>query len=1271
MRSMVMCSVIAGDPPIRIHWLKDGQPLLSSVSHKIEMVNEFTSSITFQALKRHHAGRYTCIASNLAAIDYHYADLNVNVAPVWLQEPKDIVAVAGQNLMIDCQARGVPGPQIRWKVESIDESISSSSSSSASAASASIKKMKNRLNPILGSRSEQPDATLFHTVISNPHIQILENGSLMIKEVNWNDNRRYMCTAFNGIGSGISTIIRLSVHFPPKFLSGNFEQKQIKQGEMAVLNCLIKIEFIENQYRQSNQSFSNSYDDVVDIRWFRESNPHQTSTTNDRFHNDRYHLTQAFEITDLTSDLTLNFSQLIHSNQNDGKVSVKYFLSKLTIRHVDRSDTSSYVCFAQNYYGFVSKNFTLIVMETPDRPEEIKADEITSTSIKLTWPMPFDGNSPITEYVVAYRTIMDATSRTITLAPYATYLETDKQNEKKFISFQLNDLIPATAYVIQVKAKNSIGYSVFGDSITIKTSEEPPNDVPDEIEILPLSTRSLKISWRSKNDRIDVGKKSTSYIPPIVGYYIGYRQHSFHQTESNNPFIYKTFKSDVLNIVPSDSDPSKHHFESFILNNLKRSTRYDIKIQAFNQAGAGPSSSEFQSKTLDFDVPSAPRIRALRTNASAIELMVTVQGEEPINGFVVSYKPAYQNEIILSAANIAKIRKDSDWKTVKIESESDFDISDSASQSNTDRNIEVDEPNLIQSSISISQKRTFLLENLLCGSKYYVFVNAYNGAGQGDPSEVIMARTDGNIPVPPEFIQEFIVPNCTTAKILLHQWKTLGCSIVQFDIDFRVYGDSNTNRRLTMKPFVMDELENSFNGSKPNTTELIIELNDLKPASWYEISIKATTESGSITRDYIFSTFAIDGSTIAPLTLKAMGDYAHPSHQQRHFLGTSLVHSIRSSMFAQLHYIIPVICTLVILFLVFVVVCAIQANRENFVLSLVTNHRNRHHKVATDKLNHTTTYDPSLDSNRTILLESTQTEPSTITNASYCTTKDHLYGTTLNSSKLTTSESYDDLLDGGERAISGTVSVDAQNNSSRFQIRTNSCHSIGLLNCDHHHQHLNHPQHHLNHHQNNLFKKANDLKAQQQQQQQYPLYSLPVPYATSSVQQTFLNDSTLRTSETISITTTTTPPTTATPTTTATIKTNGESCLIVGRKSIDDHESIYGTIPPLLNQTIQSSINTKQSTQQFIEMYCDGTKFPFTLTEPSGSTFLSQSQSSKSNETISNQWAGQSMNLSNTLVVPLSDPNDHNRSQKSNHQYELPFVFKPIPINPNNESTAF
>lgn len=78
MRSVVVCAVISGDSPIHIHWLKDGQPLTSSGDRKIEMVNEFTSSITFTALKRRHVGRYTCIASNMAASDRHYADLRVN-----------------------------------------------------------------------------------------------------------------------------------------------------------------------------------------------------------------------------------------------------------------------------------------------------------------------------------------------------------------------------------------------------------------------------------------------------------------------------------------------------------------------------------------------------------------------------------------------------------------------------------------------------------------------------------------------------------------------------------------------------------------------------------------------------------------------------------------------------------------------------------------------------------------------------------------------------------------------------------------------------------------------------------------------------------------------------------------------------------------------------------------------------------------------------------------------------------------------------------------
>lgn len=373
-------------------------------------------------------------------------------------------------------------------------------------------------------------------------------------------------------------------------------------------------------------------------------------------------------------------------------------------------------------------------------------------------------------------------------------------------------------------------------------------------------------------------------------------------------------------------------------------------------AGAGPSSSEYQGKTLDYDVPSAPRIRALKSNLSSIELMWSVQGEEPISGFVISYKSATQNELKSSVANVAEKVSTSvddhmnDWKTIKIELEP---LSDANS---IDTVFTHPEPAPV---ISTFHRRTYVLGLLRCGTKYFIYVNAYNGAGQGDPSEVILARTEGNVPVPPESVQDFVQPNISNARINLNQWKRLGCPIEKFELDFRVFGDVATNRKLTITPSTsvgeqstMIEVESNIHSNI--TAELIIELTNLFSGSWYELLIQAVTEAGTVHREYIFSTRKSDGSTIAPLTLKAIEEFhGRTNGQQQGRQGSSSTrsqiynHSFRSSMFTQLHYIVPVSCTLVILFLVFVVVCAIQTNRQNFLMfSLVANTRQRHHKVA-------------------------------------------------------------------------------------------------------------------------------------------------------------------------------------------------------------------------------------------------------------------------------------------------------------------------------------
>lgn len=52
----------------------------------------------------------------------------------------------------------------------------------------------------------------YRTVISGSHIQTLVNGSLVIRDVEQEDDGRYMCEASNGVGSPLSTVVKLTVH---------------------------------------------------------------------------------------------------------------------------------------------------------------------------------------------------------------------------------------------------------------------------------------------------------------------------------------------------------------------------------------------------------------------------------------------------------------------------------------------------------------------------------------------------------------------------------------------------------------------------------------------------------------------------------------------------------------------------------------------------------------------------------------------------------------------------------------------------------------------------------------------------------------------------------------------------------------------------------------------------------------------------------------------------------------------------------------------------
>lgn len=79
MRTTVVCSVLSGEPPMEIDWLKDSS-LLSELhpEAKITRLGDFASSLTMDNVTRRHSGNYSCKATSGIATTNYTARMDVS-----------------------------------------------------------------------------------------------------------------------------------------------------------------------------------------------------------------------------------------------------------------------------------------------------------------------------------------------------------------------------------------------------------------------------------------------------------------------------------------------------------------------------------------------------------------------------------------------------------------------------------------------------------------------------------------------------------------------------------------------------------------------------------------------------------------------------------------------------------------------------------------------------------------------------------------------------------------------------------------------------------------------------------------------------------------------------------------------------------------------------------------------------------------------------------------------------------------------------------------
>lgn len=633
-RYSVLCTVTKGDPPVDIKWFKDGRKIKKEQGVQIIDVAKFSSTLVFESVAPEHRGNYTCVASNAGGSVSHTATMVIHVPPRWKLEPTDTNVIKGRTAVIDCQATGFPPPRMRWtKSEGF-----------------------NITGDIPGE---------FTPISSSSHLHVFENGSLAIHNTEEADMGYYLCQASNGIGQGLSKVIKLTVHVAAHFRL-KFRAETVRKGHDAKLKC----EAIGDR--------------PITISWLKDKQQFRPQ-----------------------SDPRYEVKEKVLSNG---------ITSEITIHRADRRDSALFTCVASNTFGQDDTNLQLIMQEPPDTPQDVKVVEYTSRNAKISWTAPYSGNSQITEYILQYKEEKDRwhhKTANVTVPGTET-------------SVTVRGLQPVTTYHFRVSAANSLGKSESSPYVRVNTDEEAPGGPPQKVKAYPTGSQSVKVTWKPPRKDLHFGilkgyyvgykvlqsqdtyiyktldvkgdefleeshltnlRRNTKYSiivqafnskgtgPPSDDVVVQTlendppRSPPLHVAYVNNSCISISWDSDSLDGNPVTGYILRHKWEhgnweetqlaagtrNFALSRLRCGARYQFILTAFNSIGKGEPSDLINAKT-DGTAPVPPdKTSLLTTNTSyaIIHLDSWHDGGCPISHFTLQYRPQRQKSWILLSDKVS------------------------------------------------------------------------------------------------------------------------------------------------------------------------------------------------------------------------------------------------------------------------------------------------------------------------------------------------------------------------------------------------------------------------------------------------------------------------------------------------------------------------------------------------------------------------------------------------------------------------------------------
>ncbi|XP_047678606.1 phosphatidylinositol phosphatase PTPRQ isoform X2 [Tachysurus fulvidraco] len=242
---------------------------------------------------------------------------------------------------------------------------------------------------------------------------------------------------------------------------------------------------------------------------------------------------------------------------------------------------------------------TLIAQKTqeqvPSSVQDVSYENISSTSIFVSWNPPLNPNGKITHYTVYILNLHSHEAR---------------QRVTNTTSIVLTGLDKYTQYKVRVAAWTAAGESPVSDedNISVLTPEDEPDSPPHTLELLNTTSSTATITWSPPDKPNGI----------IIFYEVTYSNSTFSYTVNSNA-------------------------PSVTLRHLKPYTLYNVTARGYTRLGHGNKTSPTLQMLSGEDVPGSPPYGLSYDSISSSEVNVSWSPPLVPNGVILYYSVEYWN----------------------------------------------------------------------------------------------------------------------------------------------------------------------------------------------------------------------------------------------------------------------------------------------------------------------------------------------------------------------------------------------------------------------------------------------------------------------------------------------------------------------------------------------------------------------------------------------------------------------------------------------------